>query len=81
LLASLVEDGLLPEKARADAEHIAFAATNSVRFLLTWNCKHLANRTILRRVAQRCEWHGFRCPEICTPEAMVRAYANERSTY
>ena len=44
--------------SRADAEHIAFAATNSVRFLLTWNYKHLANRTILRRVAQRCESHG-----------------------
>ncbi len=39
---------------------------DSVRFLLTWNCKHLANRMILRRVAQRCEAQGFHCPQICT---------------
>ena len=81
LLISLLADGLLPEKARTDAEHIAYAATNSVRFLLTWNCKHLANRMILRRVTQRCESHGFPCPQICTPETMMRVYAYERSTY
>ena len=39
LIASLLADGLFPQKARADAEHISYAATNSVRFLLTWNCK------------------------------------------
>lgn len=80
LLSSLLEDGLLPAKARADAEHIACAAASSVRYLLTWNYKHLANRTIRRRVARKCALHGFRCPEICTPEEMMRAYANERST-
>jgi len=81
LFESLFADGLIPGKARADAEHIAYAATNSVRFLLTWNCKHLANRMILRRVAQRCEAQGFHCPQICTPETMMRLYAYERSTY
>jgi hypothetical protein len=81
LVDSLQVDGLIPENARADAEHIAYAATNSVRFLLTWNCKHLANRTILRHVTQRCEAHGFCCPEICTPDLMMRIYAHERRTY
>jgi hypothetical protein len=81
LLDSLKIDGLIPEKAHMDAEHIAYAATNSVRFLLTWNCKHLANRMILRRVAQRCESHGFTCPMICTPEAMMRICAYERRAH
>jgi hypothetical protein len=81
LFDSLLEDGLIPEKARADAEHIAYAATHFVRFLLTWKSRHLANRTILRRVIQRCELHGFYCPQICTPETMMRIYAHERSTY
>jgi hypothetical protein len=81
LLTSLLADGLIPENAQADAEHIAYAATNSIRFLLTWNCKHLGNRMIFRRVTQRCESHGFRCPQICTPETMMRIYAYERSTY
>ena len=81
LFASLLADGLFSERARADAEHIAYAATNSVRFLLTWNCKQLANRMILRRVTQRCESHGVRCPQFCTPETMMRVCAYERYSY
>jgi hypothetical protein len=81
LVDSLLADGLFPESARVDAEHLAYAATNAVRFLLTWNCKHLANRMIFRRVIQRCESHGVRCPQICTPETMMRIYAYERHTY
>ena len=81
LFDNLLADGLIPESARADAQHIAYAATNSVRFLLTWNCKHLANRINLRRVTQRCESHGFRCPEVCTPETMKRLYTHERRTF
>jgi predicted nucleic acid-binding protein len=81
LVESLLEDGLILKKARADAEHLAYAATNSVRFLLTWNCKHLANRMIFRRVIERCESRGLRCPQICTPETMMRIYSHERRTY
>lgn len=81
LMDSLLADGLFPESAHADAEHVAYAATNFVRFLLTWNCRHLANRMIFRRVIQRCESHGLRCPHICTPETMMRIYAHERHTY
>lgn len=80
LFQSLLADGLIPQKVREDAAHIAYAATNSVRFLLTWNCKHLANRMILRRVIQRCESLGFVCPQVCTPETMVRICAYERYT-
>jgi len=75
LVTRLIGDGLLPLKALADAEHIAIAAANSVDILLTWNYKHLANRTIHRAVVQMCEAHGFRCPEICTPEKLMRNYA------
>ena len=81
LVDSLLADGLFPVRARVDAEHLAYAATNAVRFLLTWNCRHLASRMIFRRVIQRCESHGVRCPQICTPETMMRIYAHERHTY
>lgn len=33
----------LPERARADAVHVAVAAVHGTSFLLTWNCTHLAN--------------------------------------
>jgi hypothetical protein len=81
LAEKLVGGGRLPEKARTDAEHIAISATNFVPVLLTWNCKHLANRTIHRQIVRACESAGFRCPEICTPEDLMRTYTYAKPTY
>jgi len=81
LARSLLRPGVLPLKARADAEHIAIAACNSVRFLLTWNCQHLANPMIARKIAQICEAHALECPMICTPETLMRISLNERSDH
>lgn len=33
----------LPEKAAVDALHISTASTYEMEYLLTWNCKHIAN--------------------------------------
>lgn len=59
--------GGLPEKARADAAHLAFATTYGVDYLLTWNLRHLANALILRRLRPVAENHGLRLPVVCTP--------------
>jgi hypothetical protein len=78
LAEKLLGGGRLPEKARTDARHVAIAATNSIPLLLTWNCKHLANRIIHRKIVQACEAEGFRCPEICTPEELMRTYTHAK---
>jgi hypothetical protein len=39
----LLKAHALPPKAGDDALHLAIAATNGVGYLLTWNCRHLAN--------------------------------------
>jgi hypothetical protein len=36
-------------------------------FLLTWNCKHLANAAIRAKIEQACRDSGFEPPIICTP--------------
>jgi hypothetical protein len=38
----------MPPKAEVDALHIAVAAMNAIDYLLTWNCKHLANPSLRR---------------------------------
>jgi hypothetical protein len=81
LAEKLVGGGRLPEKARTDARHIAIAATKSIPLLLTWNCKHLANPFIHRNIVRACEAEGFRCPEICTPENLMRTYTHAKSTH
>jgi len=38
----------LPAKADVDAIHIAAATVHGMDYLLTWNCKHIANAQIQR---------------------------------
>jgi hypothetical protein len=70
LTAAIVGAGVLPPKAVRDAAHIAVATVHGVEYLLTWNCRHLANAQISRRVARICSDYGFAMPTICTPEEL-----------
>jgi hypothetical protein len=71
LAGGILELGFIPERAGADATHIAIAAVHGVDFLMTWNCKHIANAAVARRVAQVCESQGFECPVICRPYQLL----------
>jgi hypothetical protein len=46
------------------------ATVHTVDYLLTWNCKHLANAQITRKIALVCQQMGYRMPVICTPEEL-----------
>ena len=46
----LVSTQLIPAKAASDAVHIAVACVHEVDFLVTWNCKHIANPFIRKRL-------------------------------
>jgi hypothetical protein len=61
----------MPPHAVRDAAHIAIATVNGMDYLLTWNCKHLANAQIIRRVAAVCNRKGYDMPVICTPEELM----------
>ncbi|MGE3308750.1 MAG: hypothetical protein AB7O66_02180 [Limisphaerales bacterium] len=63
----LITSGLIPPKAAPDAVHIAIAAVHGMEFLLTWNCRHIANAAIVDRVRRVCGGAGFPAPVICTP--------------
>ena len=67
----LVERAALPEKAKVDALHIATAAVHEVDYLLTWNCKHIANANLVPRVNKVIEEMGYAPPYICTPEELM----------
>ena len=61
----------LPENANIDALHIAAAAVHGVEYLLTWNCKHIANPVLRPRIEEACREDGFEPPVICTPQEML----------
>lgn len=71
LARALVEKGPIPEKAAVDALHIAVATINGMDYLLTWNCKHIANAEMQTAVAAICRAAGYEPPVICTPEELL----------
>lgn len=70
LARELIRQGALPEKATVDAFHIGVAAAHEVAYLLTWNCKHLANATMRGTIEAVCRAEGLTPPVICTPEEL-----------
>ena len=56
-----------PPTMFADALHVAVAALHNVDYLLTWNCRHLANPHLQKRLREFMAGHGLLLPEICTP--------------
>jgi len=71
LARTLVEKGPIPEKAAVDALHIAVATVHGMNYLLTWNCKHIANAERQAGVAKICREAGYGPPIICTPEELL----------
>jgi predicted nucleic acid-binding protein len=71
LARELLASGNLPQKAASDALHIAVAAVHGMDYLVTWNCKHIANARMLRFVMETCRSAGFDPPVICTPEELA----------
>jgi hypothetical protein len=57
----------IPPKARIDAFHISMAAVHGIQFLLTWNCKHIANPENRPKIERACRDRGMEPPLICTP--------------
>lgn len=64
----LIDRHLLPRKAVADAQHVATATIAAVDYLLTWNCKHIANADRLPLIYSTLRDEGFDPPLIVTPE-------------
>jgi hypothetical protein len=71
LAQAILASGALPLSAGRDAAHVAVAAFHAVDYLLTWNCKHLANAQIMRRIESVCQTLGYRMPILCTPEELM----------
>ncbi len=67
----IMSRAILPPKALVDALHIAAAAHHRIEYLLTWNCKHLANAKIAGRIHALLNELQIPIPIICTPEEMV----------
>ena len=78
IAAKLLEGKALPAKEVTDAFHIATAAVAGMDYLLSWNCKHLANRQTFPKTKKIVQSFGLTCPEIITPRSYLEDFCDER---
>ncbi|MFM7788749.1 MAG: type II toxin-antitoxin system VapC family toxin [Microcystis panniformis] len=71
LAQEFLQQSNLPPKASNDALHMALATVYGLDYLLTWNCKHMANAQIQRKLSQISLELGYRLPFVCTPYEFI----------
>ena len=59
--------------ATADLPHFAYAVAYNMDYLVTWNCKHIANGQVIRRLNVVNAELGRPTPVIVTPEELLEA--------
>ena len=72
LAEKLIAGGGLPAKARVEVLHVALATVHGMNYLLTWNCRHIANATLRGTIEGLCREAGFEPPTICTPLELLK---------
>lgn len=71
LAGKLLAGHAVPEKEVTDALHIAAASVARMDFLLTFNCRHMANPHTLPKTRDIVVSAGYVCPAIMTPKTFL----------
>ena len=65
------EHHLMPMEAGGDAFHLAMASLAGMDYLLTWNCRHLANANKVQHIRVLNGRLGLHVPIITTPLTLI----------
>ena len=63
---------VMPDDPRGDALHLALASYHRCHFLLTWNCRHLANANKVDHIRFVNSELGLYCPILTTPVELLQ---------
>jgi len=77
LASEIIKAKIIPPKAATDASHIAVATRHGIDYLLTWNCTHIANAEIMRKIEKVMNNNGYEIPVICTPDELMGGDYND----
>lgn len=61
----------IPRKALRDAVHLAVASVHAIDYLVTWNCAHIANGEVIRKLIRINTELGISTPIIVTPDELM----------
>ena len=63
--------GIMPRDPAADALHVALASVYRMDYLLTWNCRHLANVNKEQRLEELNSGMSLVTPRLITPHLIL----------
>jgi len=69
----------LAGRARADLPHFAFAVAYRMDYLVTWNCRHIANGEMIRRLLDANAALRRPTPLVVTPEEILSTLGEDES--
>jgi len=67
IVAAYIRHRVMPAIPTGDALHLAIASFHGCRFLVTWNCKHLANANKFDHILRVNTMLGLATPHLVTP--------------
>ena len=71
IVETYIRRKLMPADVMGDALHLAIASFHGCDFLLTWNCKHLANANKFSRIRRLNTLLGLYVPALITPVELL----------
>jgi len=72
-----VDQMVMPKGQMGDSFHLALACVYGVDYLLTWNCRHLANPRKLTHITAINRRLGLLTPTVLTPQMLIEEVADE----
>ncbi len=69
-----VQERLMPTNDLGDAFHLALATWYRIQYLLTWNCKHLANANKFDHIQVLNARRRLMSPALVTPIQLLEIY-------
>jgi hypothetical protein len=67
IVSTYIGHRLMPKDPGGDALHLALASFYKCDFLLTWNCRHLANANKFGHIRRINGMRGLYVPALVTP--------------
>jgi len=71
IVSEYISHNLMPQDPGGDALHLALASYYQCHFLLTWNCKHLANANKFEHIRHVNTLLGLFVPIMTTPYELM----------
>lgn len=79
IVQTYLQHRLMPKDPLGDALHLALASYHKCEFLLTWNCKNLANANKFTHIKRLNTQMGLFIPTLVTPLELLEGVTHDEN--